>query len=133
MPPGTLSRATELDIQAERGGAKELADELGHAHPAQLLRVISMACTEAAWSPQRELIDDSGEVVGRPACMPACLAGWLGWAAVRSPSVRRASSAPSQSVATAMDCAGDGTGAHAMGAGPSLHGLDAVVKHPGHL
>ena len=106
-----------------------LADELGHNHPAQLLRVTSLACTSGGGvvASARALIDACGEMVGKPACMPACplpawlawrLAGWLaGWLGSAS-TVRRASSA--QSVAAAIDCASEGSSAVQV---RRLHGL----------
>ena len=65
-----------------------LADELGHAHPAQLLRVISLPCTSGGDQ------------------LPDSQTGWL-------ITVRRASSA--QSIAAAMDCARDGSPAVQVG------------------
>ena len=92
-----------------------VADELGHAHPAQLLRVIFMACTSGGGVVASARADDAcGEVVGR-------LAGWLaGWLAgqcdhrqtrvVRARAERR-----------------HRDGLHAMGAGQRLHGMNAAT------
>ena len=60
----------ELDM--ERASTLErLADELGHAHQAQLLRVISLACTSGGCVVASAMGD------GRPACLHACLPGRL--------------------------------------------------------